>query len=167
MDDIEQAMLEAGKKANDVNSRLTEIFTEHFDLNNKDNDPGYTAYGFLAVDIAVRLANLFLAIKQDKGVHRVACDLTFQLATNEFWQKNAAVLMPIVHVCLNTHTDGVAMLVERTQRNEYSSYDALISASRAAPLEIFPVIAYLLGGPVLMQRVSLPLKRELAPYFLG
>ena len=170
MSDIERVMREAAGKSATLRERLTEIFMEHYGLNvTTENTPdaGYMAYGTLAVDVAVRLANVFLAVKADKGVWTVACDLSFQLSTNEFWQKNAAVLVPIMHVCLNTHNDGVMLQVERETRNEYSSHDALISASRAAPLEIFPVIAYLLGGPALMLSASLPLKRDLAPYFLS
>lgn len=168
--DIDQAVKSAAAEQIQIDQRFQNIFIEHFGLTeNKENPPtvGHMAYGMLAVDVAVRLANLFLAIKKDKGVYRVACDLSFQLATNEFWQKNAAVLMPIMHVCLNTHRDGALMLADRTKHNEYSTNDVLISASRAAPLEIFPVIAYLLGGPALMVAASLPLKRDLSPYFLS
>jgi hypothetical protein len=168
--DIDQAVVSAATQQADLDSRLQEIFMRNFGLMEKEGvaiEAGYKAYGLLAVDIAVRLTNMFIAVKTDKGVYRVACDLSYQMATNEFWAKNASVLMPIMHVCLNTHRDGVMMLADRVKHNEYSSNDALISASRAAPLEIFPVIAYLLGGPVLMVSASLPLKRDLAPYFLS
>lgn len=166
MNDIEQAILKAAKETADLDNKLTEIFTRHFKLH--DGQPAdYMAYGLLAVDIAVRLANLFLSIKKDKGVHRVACDLTYQMNTNIFWQKNASVLLPVIHVCLNTFSDGMQLIAERMVNSEYASGDTLIAASRAAPLEIFPIIAYLLNGPELMVSASLPLKRELAPYFLN
>lgn len=167
MESIDQAIRESARKAADLDDRLTDIFKEHFGLNNEDADVGYMAYGMLAVDVAVRLANMFISLKRDKGLLRVMCDLTYQLNTNEFWQKNATVLLPVMHVCLNTHQDGLTLILDRESRNEYSSNDALIAASRAAPLEIFPVIAYLVGGPTLMLTASLPLKRDLAPYFIG
>lgn len=168
LSNIEQTIREAAKKATDLDSALQDIFMRYLGLDDASKpDVGYKAYGMLAVDVAVRLANMFISLKRDKGLHRVMCDLTFQLNTNEFWQKNATVLLPIMHVCLNTHTDGVMMALDRERNNEYSTNDTLIAASRAAPLELFPVIAYLVGGPSLMLASSLGMKRDLAPYLLG
>lgn len=170
MNDIDEAIMRAATNAADQDTRLQDIFKEHFGLIPSDTykpEAGYMAYGMLAVDIAVRLTKMFIAIKRDKGIHAVACDLTYQMNTNEFWQKNASVLLPIMHVCLNTHTDGIQLLAARTRDEDYHHYDALIAGSRAAPLEIFPIIAYLVGGPALMVVASLPLKRDLAPYLLS
>lgn len=168
MDSIDQAILKSAQETADLDSRLREIFEEHYRLKAENEQPAdYMAYGMLAVDISIRLANMFISIRKNKGVHRVACDLTYQMNTNIFWQKNANVLMPIMHVCLNTFSDGAQLVLERMTAPEYASGDILISASRAAPLEIFPIVAYLLGGPELMVSVSLPLKRALAPYFLS
>lgn len=174
MSDLIGVAQAAARKHNDVDERLKEIFVTQFQLQapaegEPELEPGHMAYGLLAVDVAIRLANVFLAIKNptENRTYRAICDLTYELSTNAFWQRNAAVLNPIIHVCTNTYRDGVELLAEREARNEYSSYDALISASRAAPLEIFPVIAYLLGGPKLMVSASLPLKRDLAPYFIS
>lgn len=170
---IEEVMRQAAQKSTELDTRLQQIFLSAFGLLEAENvkpeerlEVGYKAYGLAAVDVAVRLAKLFIAVKQDKGVHSVACDLTYQLNTNDFWAKNASVLLPVMHIALNSHTDGVLLLAERERRQEYSSSDALISASRAAPLELFPLIAYCLGGPMLMTATSLRLKHELAPYIL-
>lgn len=151
-----------------LDNALTEIFIRHFNIH-KDAPAGHNAYGMMAVEVALSLANVFLAIKnpQEHRSYRAICDTTYHLNTNEFWQKNASVLLPIMHVCLNTYRDGVELKVERAQRGEYSTNDALISAATAAPLELFPVIAYLIGGPSLMVSASLPLKKDLAPYFLS
>lgn len=159
---------QAAQAVAEVDARLTEIFQKHFQVNDKAS-PGHNAYALQAIEVAISLANLFLSIKnpQEHRHYRAICDTTYHLNTNDFWVKNASVLLPIVHVCLNTYRDGVDLVVERTQRNEYSSNDALISASKAAPLEIFPVIAYLIGGPKLMVEASLPLKLDLAPYFIS
>lgn len=172
MSEIEEAIRKATNTSMSVDDRLQDIFKAAFIPKGEEGippNPGQIAYGYMAVDVAVRLANVFLAIK-NPGEHRhfrAICDLTFELNANDFWIKNAGFLTPMLHVCLNTYRDGVTLLAERTLRGEYSSSDALISASRAAPLEIFPMIAYLVGGPQLMATVSLRLKLDLAPYFLG
>jgi hypothetical protein len=75
--------------------------------------------------------------------------------------------MPLVHMALNAHRDAVALQVDRAKREEYAQGDTLLAAARAAPLEIFPIIAYCFGGPELMLSASLPLKQELAPYLLS
>lgn len=151
-----------------IDDRLQSIFIEHFGID-KDAPAGHNAYALQAVEVAVSLANIFLSLRRpDEHRHyRALCDTTYHLNTNDFWQRNAAVILPVMHVCLNTYRDGAELVLERTAKGEYSSNDALIAASRAAPLEIFPVIAYLIGGPKLMYTASLPLKRALAPYFLG
>lgn len=149
-----------------------EIFMRHFQLEGKKDDPAHVAlmaYGLPAVDVAKRLMNMFVAMRnpQSGRSYSAICDLTYQLNTNIFWQKNASMLLPVIHVILNTHRDGVAMQVDRATREEYAQGDTLLAASRAAPLEIFPIIAYGLGGPELMLSASLPLKQELAPYILS
>lgn len=172
-DKIDAAVRFAAEQRTSLDAKLQEIFMRNYGITKEnekeksEQDPGYMAWGMYAVDVSMRIARAFLSIKNNTGAYETMCDFTYQLATNEFWQKNANVIMPLIHMALNTHRDGVFLLAERARRNEYSSYDALISASRAAPLEIFPVIAYLVGGPALMANASLALKTELAPFFLG
>lgn len=159
------------QKIVEIDSRLTDIFKQHYRCNEeKDSGPetaGYMAWALLAVDVSIRIANVFLAIKNPKEhrTYRAVCDLTYQLNTNEFWAKNASVILPTMHVALNTYRDGVDFEMRRRELGEYSSYDSLIATSRCAPLEIFPLIAYLVGGPMLMQSESAALKLALAPYF--
>lgn len=170
MSEIERAISEAGRRSAELTNRLNEIFCEAYGVAKTEDGKdavGYQAWALLGVDVAIRMAKMFLAIKNNAGVYDVVCDLTYQLSTNEFWQKNANVIMPAIHVALNAHRDGVLLLAERANRNEYSSSDALISAARAAPLEIFPLIGYLIGGPTLQLESSLKLKHELSPYFLS
>lgn len=159
------------QKIAEIDDRLNAIFRQHYKCEeDKDTGPdttGYMAWALLAVDVSVRIANVFLAIKNPKEhrTYRAVCDLTYQLNTNEFWAKNASVILPAMHVALNTYRDGVDFELRRRELGEYSTYDSLIAASRSAPLEIFPLIAYLVGGPMLMQSESAPLKLALAPYF--
>lgn len=167
---IENKIREATSNRVSLHNSLESILLEEFGLlkNPEDEgfDAGYHAWGLLGVDVALRLAHIFIGLKNNTGMYEAVCDLVYQLSTNDFWQKNASILLPIMHTALNAHRDGALLLADRAARNEYSSSDALISAARAAPLEIFPVIAYIVGGPQLMVSRSLSLKQRLAPYFL-
>ena len=167
---IEDAIRQATSQRVELQTNLETIFLEEYELTKKSGEegfePGYQAWGLAGADVAVRLARMFIGLKKNSGMYEAICDLTFQLNTNDFWQKNASVRLPLVHAALNAHRDGAVLLAERTARDEYSSSDSLISAARAAPLEIFAVIAYLIGGPKLMTAKSLTLKQRLAPYFL-
>ncbi len=167
---LEQAQKVAAKNSA-IDARIQDILMEHLGLIPKEGqkiDIGLMAYGTMAVEVGVALANIFLGIKNpdQHRTYRGFCDLTYQLNTNDFWQKNAAVLLPVIHVALNAYRDGVALTIDKETRGEYSSSDALISSARAAPLELFPLLAYCVGGPMLMLSASLPLKTDLAPYFL-
>lgn len=171
MNVLEQAQKVANKNTA-IDSQIQEILMRNLGLVVREGEPkpeiGLMAYGTMAVEVGIALANIFLAIKnpEQHRTYRGFCDLTYQLNTNDFWQKNAAVLLPVIHVALNAYRDGVSLTIDRDIRGEYSSSDALIAAARVAPLELFPLIAYLVGGPGLMLSASIPLKTELAPYFL-
>lgn len=162
------------EQALSVDEKLRGLFMEHYGLNVTDPDDkksavGYKAYGLMAVDVAMRLANVFMAINNPKAprTFQAICDLTYQLNTNDFWHKNASILLPLMHAALNAHRDVIVFNKAREELNEYSMLDALSAAGRAAPLEIFPVIAYCLGGGALMQECSASLKQALAPYLMG
>lgn len=167
---IEERIREATSHRVSLHQSLEDIFMEEFGLTVQKGeegfDAGYNAWGMLAVDVSIRLAKMFIGLRNNSGMYEAICDLTYQLNTNDFWQKNAAILVPLMHAALNAHRDGALLMADRASREEYSSSDALISAARAAPLEIFPVIAYAVGGPQLMAAKSLVLKQRLAPYFL-
>lgn len=168
MNDALGRVAQVGTRVHNTDVILTELFKEHFGVD-ADEPAAKNAYALLAVDVAMSIANIFLSLKNpgDHRHYRALCDTTYHLNTNDFWTRNASVLLPLMHVGLNTWRDGVELMVERSVENEYANNDGLILGSRAAPLEIFPVIAYLVGGPALMVKSSLPLKKALAPYFLG
>lgn len=167
---LEEMIRNATTARTSLHKSLEDIFLEEFGLlKTKDDEgfnPGYNAWGLLGTDVAIRLARMFIGLKNNTGVFETMCDLIYQLNSNDFWQKNASVLLPVVHMALNAHRDGALLMADRAARDEYSSSDSLISAARAAPLEIFPIVAYLIGGPALMATKSLILKQRLAPYFL-
>lgn len=147
------------------------ILKKHFEIDgdkNKDN-PGYMAWAAAAVPVGIAFANLILAVNNPESGRsfRAMCDLTYNLGANDFWSKNAAVLVPILTVVLNSHKDGMALLVEQDNYKEYALYDKLISGTRVMPLEIFSMLLYLVGGPVLMAAASVPLKLDLAPYLVN
>lgn len=171
----EQARRVAAKNS-EIDNAVQDILMRNLGLTWKEGDDpkakpdvALMAWGTMGVRVGIALANIFFAINRpnEHRTYRAICDLTFGLNTNDFWQKNAAVLLPVIHTALNSFRDGVALTVERQERGEYSSNDALISAAKAAPLELFPLLAYLIGGQELMLTASIPLKTELAPYFLG
>lgn len=165
MNEVMEKVKEVVSKNTGVDKRIEDILIQQFQLNDQDKEPGYKAYGFMAVEVGMALTNMFLALRDPAAgrSYRAFCDLTYQLATNKFWENNANVILPVVHVALNAYRDGVALSLERT---EYGMGDSLIAAARCAPLEIYPLLAYLIGGPGLMVAASIPLKTELAPYFL-
>lgn len=173
MTDVMQAIAKTAKGNAAVDSKIQEILIEQFGINDmEDKDAqsaGYKAYALQAVAVGIAIANMVMALR-DPASHRTYtafCDLTYGLNTNNFWEKNATVILPLVHMWLNTYRDGATFQAERTNHDEYLTHDALIAASRAAPLEIFPVLAYLVGGPVLMVKASAALKVQLAPFLAG
>lgn len=151
-----------------LDAKIQDILTQHFGLLDKDADIALKAYGTMALEVAMAIANMFLALKnpEQHRTYRAFCDLTYQLNTNDFWVKNASILLPALHVALNAYRDGGMLMADRAIRGEYSTNDALISAAQVAPLELFPLIAYCIGGPNLMVKASIPLKTDLATYFM-
>lgn len=168
---IEAEIQEDLHKQMEVDSKLREIFGKHFELNSKntENNPGYRAYAGYAVEVAVALSNIILSMKKPNSGRgfRAISDLTYTLNGNEFWVKNAPVLVPVLTIILNSHKDYVDMMLQRTQMEQYAVYDKLIGSAQIVCLEIFSMILYLVGGPMLMSVASLPLKKDLAPYFLS
>ena len=157
---------------------LRRIFMEHFDLPTgekldqienpveRDAKAGYRAWGLMGIEVALAMANMIIAMKKPdagRGL-RVMQDLTYALNANDFWTKNAPILVPVLTVAINAHKDSVSLKVDAQRNGEYTIYDKLTSASSLVPLEIFSMILYLVGGPMLMSNRSLPLKIALAPY---
>lgn len=154
-----------------VDDALRDIFKKHFEITEekKNENPGYIAWASYAVEVAVAMSNIIISLnhpEQHRGFRAVS-DLTFALNANEFWVKNAPVLVPVLTIILNSHRDYIDMAMQRKDMGEYAVYDKLMGSARIVALEIFPMILYLVGGPMLMSLASLELKKNLAPYFLG
>lgn len=168
MDSLVEAMRQAATKQTQLNEQLNEIFVRHFKLRPEDKkDVGYLTYGTMAVDAAVVIANIFLNIKHNRGSLNILRDLTFTLNGNKFWQQAQPVLIPVMQAAVNAQTDALFLQAETVENTDYHRDNDFIIGGRVLPLEIFPMIAFMLDGPQLMQECSIALKRELAPYFLS
>lgn len=168
MNDIDEKVRSASKSIAQIDKDLYDIFYRHYTTgDDTEINVGVKAGIQLACHVSIAIVNIFRAIRkpEEHRTYRAICDLTFGLNTNGFWTTNAGVLMPLLHSALNTYRDGVELELDTYNKGEYSVNDNLATASRLAPLEIFPVIAYLIGGPPLMLAASIPLKQDLAPYF--
>jgi len=177
MTDTQSQIRQAVSKHMETDSMFRDIFKKHFGIsapmdpasNAKQDNPGYRAYALEAVEAGVALANIVLSIKKpDSGRgFRAVSDLTYTLNGNEFWVKNAPVLVPILSIVLNSHRDYADMAARRIELSDYAVYDKMISASDGAALEIFAMLLYLVGGPELMTMQSLAMKMDLAPFMLS
>lgn len=170
MDNVHSLISETIKKQTALDDSLRGIFIKHFELNaekNKEN-PGYKAYAYAAVEVGVGLANIVLSLNKPDAARgfRAVSDLVYGLNANEFWVKNAPVLVPALTVILNSHRDYIDMMVRRSEMEDYALFDKLASGAKCASLEVFSMLLYLVGGPMLMNAASLPLKIDLAPYFI-
>lgn len=165
MNNIEAVLAQQTQK----DDALREIFERHFDLEGQKDNIGYQAYARMAVEVCISIANVILSMKHPESRRglRAIQDLTYGLNSNDFWMKNASVLLPVLTVIINAQKDFATFQLERKTMQEYGSYDKLISGSETVCLEIFSVILYLVGGPSLMSLASAPLKIDLAPHFLG
>lgn len=177
MTDHQTQIRQALGKQMEVDGTLRTIFTKHFGISEpmdpksdaRGDNPGYRAYALSAVEVGVSLANIVFAVKKpDSGRgFRAISDITYALNANEFWVKNAPVLVPILSIVLNSHRDYADMASRRMELSDYAVYDKMISASDGASLEIFSMLLYLVGGPELMSLQSLAMKMDLAPYLLS
>lgn len=117
----------------DLDDKLRNIFVDKFEMNSDDkkDNMGYQAWAGFAVDVAIKVANIILAVKKpDSGRgFRAITDLTYQLSANEFWTKNAPVLVPVLTMVLNSHKDAIALIKERDTYQEYALYDKLIAGN--------------------------------------
>lgn len=154
---------------------LRKIFMEHFalpsneDIEKNPEKVGYRAWGMMAIEVSVSMANLVIAMRHPQSGRslRAIQDLAYGLNANDFWGKNAPILVPIMTVMINAHQNAVSLKADAVQNREYTIYDKLTSATELVPLEIFSMILYLVGGPSLMATQSLPLKLALAPYLVN
>lgn len=170
MSSLQETVSNTLKAQANVDDQLRAIFMKHFEVESEtaDNDAGRKSWALYAVDTAMAIANVLLAIKKPESGRgfRAISDLIYTLNANEFWNRNSPVLVPVLTVILSSHTDYLSLIVERSKMQEYAVYDKLISSAKIVPLEIFSMILYLVGGPMMMAASSLPLKLDLAPYIV-
>lgn len=167
---LQEDIAKAVQEMHQQDTAILSIFKRHYQVKDKpDDNPGYQAYAIQAAEVASALMNLLISVKKPNSNRnfRALQDLTFALNANDFWVKNSPVLMPLLVIFMNAHKDAVSMKLDRARMNDYASLDKLVCGSEAVGLEIFAMIAYLLGGPMLMATTSIPLKMDLAPYLLG
>ncbi len=165
---IEDQAAKVARETAEVNNSLEEILVDVFGLNDKDAPIGQKAYSGLAIDVGMKLANMFIAIKNPKShrTYTMACDLTYGLSLNDFWIKNASVLMPGIHIALNAYRDKAALQLETQVEGTYSEHDVLITGARCAPLEVFSLLLFCAGGADLMVVKSIELKQRLKPFLV-
>lgn len=168
MNDIHTAVMRIVGQQTAIDDALRAIFVKYFEIK-EDSNPGYRAYAEYAAEVGVALANIIISVRKPEAGRglRAISDLTYALNANEFWLKNAPVLVPVLTIVLNAHRDYIDMQMRRSELSEYAAYDKMMSAANGAPLEMFAMLLYLVGGPTLMGVSSLALKQELAPYFLN
>ena len=123
----------------------------------------------MASEVGVALANILISTKNPESGrgYRAVTDLVYALNANDFWLKNAPILIPVLTVVLNAHKDGLNYKMERENLHEYAMYDKLTASTELVALEIFSMLLYLVGGPLLMGVRSGSLKFDLAPFFLS
>ena len=171
MSELQKSIRQVVGKQMEIDGTLRELFIKHLEINSEENkdNPGYKAYAGYAVEVGVALMNLVISIKKpDSGRgFRAVSDLVYTLNANDFWVKNAPVLVPVLTIVLNSHRDYIDMVSRRTELQDYAIYDKMMSAADGASLELFSMLLYLVGGPTLMNTNSLPLKMDLAPFLLS
>lgn len=147
------------------NEIIGEVFAKHFGIETSEN-PGYKAWATYAKDVGVRLVSMLIAARHPDSGRTLSgfMDLTYHLSANDFWSKNAQVLVPLLMASLNGIRDAAELSHQRDQIGEYAMYDDLISAGKLASLELFSVMLLLVGGPALMTTHSMPMKLDLAPH---
>lgn len=132
-----------------------------------EKEAGYMAAATLALELSVSLANIVVAVRRpDTGrTFRMAYDLVIGMNSNLFWGQHAAALLPLLHMALMDHLDSVALQDERGEV-KVSPYDKLIMGAEAAPMAMFSMILFLVGGPIVQMRGSVLLKKDLMPLLM-
>lgn len=164
---MDSKVLETVRAIAEVDDRLRGIFTEHFGIESSE-DNGYKAYATLAVEVAVSIANIFLLVKGQATIgraHRVVCDLVYRLNTNEFWTKNAGIIIPVMHAALNAHSDSEVFALDRKDQGTYALHDGLRYAAMLAPLEVFSTILFCISGDLAVKVQAPEMKLKLLQFF--
>lgn len=156
------------EKVSKEDAEIRQILVKVFDVEGEEN-AGYKAAALEAVECGVAVINMFLAIRSpDKPrTMRVITDLTMGLNSNQFWQRNAPSLVPMLQAAIFDFFDDTNLAVERSTDNKYILYDGISTAAKLAPVAIVAYMLYLLGGPKLAIANTLILKKQLYKFFVG
>jgi hypothetical protein len=165
-DRIVQSFRLSGKFDADVRAAMSRALgTEE-----KKDDPkeaGYMAAATLAIELATSLANIIVAVRRPEAgrTFRMAYDLVIGMNSNLFWSQHAPALLPLLHTALMDHLDSVALQDERGEV-KVSPYDKLIMGAEAAPMAMFSMLLFLVGGPLVQMHGSVLLKKDLMPLLM-
>jgi hypothetical protein len=137
-----------------------------FDVYGHGDNADYNSVVVVAIDCALRLYNVLMNIRRpgEGRNHRATMDLAVGLNGNLFWNKHGAVLMPIFHLALQAQADYAMLSVEKDAEPNITVFDGIRAESKLIGLEIFTMIAFLLGGHELLALKSVEIKKKLAPY---
>lgn len=165
MSDTDERIVQAFKLNAQFDQRVREAMARALMLDERRDDPkeaGYMAAATLALDLSVSLANIIVAVRRPETgrTFRMAYDLVIGMNSNLFWAQHAAALLPLLHTALMDHLDSVALQDERGEV-KVSPYDKLIMGAESAPMAMFSMILFLVGGPLVQMRGSVLLKKDL------
>lgn len=170
MNALQQDMETTTSHVVEIENEITGILQKEFRLTPEDGtrqNDDYNAVGYMAIDVCLRLMNVLRNLKAPgTGLgYKATMDLSIGLNGNAFWARHASILMPLLHISLQAHADYVQLTLAKTNTaGRNTLHDAIISESQLVGLEIFSMIAYLLGGAELMSTASLNLKKQLFCY---
>lgn len=170
MNDTDERIVHAFGLSQKFDDDVRDAMGRALQLAQKKDDPkevGYMSVALVAVEVAVSLANIIATVRRptEGRTYRAIYDLVIGLNTSIFWGKHAPALMPLLHTMLMDHLDSVSLQMERGEV-KVSPYDKLIMGAESAPLAIFSMILFLVGGPEVQMQGSVALKKDLMPLLM-
>lgn len=157
----------------DINTKLEGMLAEDealrlilLDVYGHGKNADYNSVVEVAIDCALRLYNVIMNVRRpgEGRNHRATMDLAVGLNGNLFWNKHGATLMPIFHLALQAQADYAMLSVEKDAEPNVTVFDGIRAESKLIGIELFTMIAFLLGGHELLAMKSLDIKKRLAPY---
>jgi hypothetical protein len=157
----------------DINTKLEGMLAEDeavrtilFEVYGHGKSADYNSVVEVAIDCALRLYNVLMNVRRpgEGRNHRAIMDLAVGLNGNLFWNKHGATLMPIFHLTLQAQADYAMLSVEKDAEPNVTVFDGIRAESKLIGIELFTMIAFLLGGHELLAMKSLEIKKKLAPY---
>ena len=150
-------------------AEFSRIFNKYLEVDKENQNAEYMAWATLATSVGVSLLNMLISIRKPESGRslRTIQDLAFELNYNDFWARNSSFLMPLVIASINAQKDFVSLHSQIGTLQDLPLVDKAIASSECVGLEIFPLLLYLVGGPSLMVKYSVPIKLDLLPYLAG